>query len=172
MQTPRMQVLLGDITRLQVDAIVNAANESLLGGGGVDGAIHRAAGPDLFAECRRIGGCPEGEVRLTHGYRLPAKHIIHTVGPVWDGGGYQEEKTLRKCYRESLSLADRYRFQSIAFPCIATGVYLFPRPLACEIAVSTVADWLKQNQTLDQVIFCCFEHEDFDLYEMRLAAVR
>lgn len=164
----RIQLVQGDITTLDVDAIVTAANESLCGGGGVDGAIHRAAGPGLFDECRTIGHCPEGEARITDGYLLPAKHVIHTVGPVWDGGGYNERETLKSCYSSSLHLAGENNIRTIAFPCIATGVYLFPKDQACEIAVTSVAQWLDTHELPETVVFCCFEDEDFSLYKDRL----
>jgi len=169
----RMTAVQGDITRLEVDAIVNAANSSLLGGGGVDGAIHRAAGPELLAECRTIGGCPTGQARMTAGYRLPARHVIHTVGPVYGGGGNRgggnrEADALRSCYRESLRLAEGAGLQSVAFPCISTGVYRYPKVEACEIAVSEVARWLEAHALPARVIFCCFDPEDARLYRRRL----
>lgn len=164
----RIEVVQGDITKLSVDAVVTAANEALSGGGGVDGAVHRAAGPALYEECRTIGICPEGEARLTNGYLLPARYVIHTVGPVWDGGGYREAETLASCYRRSLELAADTEIQSIAFPCVATGVYLFPRPLACEIAVTSTMTWLDANELPQRVVFCCFEDEDYQLYKKRL----
>jgi O-acetyl-ADP-ribose deacetylase (regulator of RNase III) len=164
----RIQVVEDDITQLQVDAIVNAANESLLGGGGVDGAIHRAAGPELLAECRKLGGCPTGQARLTGGYRLAARHVIHAVGPIYDGGGYQEAKLLCSCYRESLRLASEAGLASIAFPCISTGVYGYPKAEACEIAASTVVEWLAKNEMPRRLIFCCFDAEDAELYRDRL----
>lgn len=170
MSHPRIQLVLGDITALDVDAVVTAANESLTGGGGVDGAIHRAAGPALFDECQTIRICPEGEARITGGYLLAARHVIHTVGPVWDGGGYNEADTLKSCYLSTLQLAADNQFKTIAFPCIATGVYLFPKDLACEIAVTSVAQWLDANKFPETVIFCCFEDEDFRLYHDRLGA--
>ncbi len=166
----RMKLLQGDITKLAVDAIVTAANESLCGGGGVDGAVHRAAGPGLFEECRSIGICPEGEARITHGYLLPAGRIIHTVGPVWDGGGYDERETLAKCYRESLRLAAENGVETIAFPFIATGSYAFPKDEACEIAVSTVSEWIAGHSLPKTISFCCFDDEDYALYQARLAA--
>lgn len=166
------QVVLGDITHLAVDAIVNAANESLLGGGGVDGAIHRAAGPELLAECRELGGCPTGEVHLTRGYRLPARFVIHTVGPVWHGGGRGEEAALASCYAKSLRLAVEKELASIAFPAISTGVYGFPAARAASIAVGTVQETLRQTEPIRRpgVIFCCFDEETADLYRKALAA--
>src|SRR6516164_8524084 len=147
----------GDITRLEVDAIVNAANASLLGGGGVDGAIHRAAGPALLAECRTIGGCPSGEARLTRGYRLPSSHVIHTVGPVWRGGVAGEPQILETCYRSCIAIARRQEFRDIAFPAIATGVYGFPREAAARIAVATVAAQLAEQHVPELAIFVCFD---------------
>lgn len=166
--TTRMIVVAGDITRLDVDAIVNAANTSLLGGGGVDGAIHRAAGPELLDECRRIGGCPVGQARMTAGYRLPARHVIHTVGPVYRGGGHGEAAALRSCYHESLRLAEGAGLRSVAFPCISTGVYGYPKAEACRIAAGTVAWWLADHLLPARVTFCCFDAEDADLYTRRL----
>jgi len=165
---PRIAVVQGDITRLEVDAIVNAANTTLLGGGGVDGAIHRAAGPELLAECRTVGGCPTGQARMTAGYRLPARHVIHTVGPVYGGGGNREAEALRSCYRESLRLAEGAGLESVAFPCISTGVYGYPKAEACEIAVSEVARWLAAHARPARVVFCCFDPEDARLYARRL----
>jgi O-acetyl-ADP-ribose deacetylase (regulator of RNase III) len=166
-----MQVVQGDITRLSVDVIVNAANSSLLGGGGVDGAIHRAAGPELLAECRRLGGCPTGEARLTGGYRLSARHVIHTVGPVYRDGRSGEARLLRACYTESLHLAAVAGLRSIAFPCISTGIYGYPKREACEIAVETVRGWLDAHALPESVIFCCFGPEDFELYRERLGGL-
>jgi O-acetyl-ADP-ribose deacetylase (regulator of RNase III) len=166
--TQRVAVVQGDITRLDVDAIVNAANTSLLGGGGVDGAIHRAAGPGLLAECRRIGGCPTGQARMTAGYRLPARHVIHTGGPVYRSGSNHEAAALRSCYRESLRLAEAAGLASLAFPCISTGVYGYPKAEACEIAVEEVAAWVAAHALPARVIFCCFDAEDAALYTRRL----
>jgi O-acetyl-ADP-ribose deacetylase (regulator of RNase III) len=163
-------VLRGDIAHLHVDAIVNAANESLLGGGGVDGAIHRAAGPELVAECRTIGGCPTGQARITKGYKLPAQYVIHTVGPVWHGGGYGEEELLRSCYRSSLELAAAKQLRSIAFPCISTGVFGYPKEQACATAVMAVLHWLRDHEWPVEVTFCCFDHADERLYQAELAA--
>lgn len=166
----RITIVVGDITTLNVHAIVNAANESLLGGGGVDGAIHRAAGPGLLAECRTFGGCATGQAKLTAGYRLPARHVIHTVGPVFDGGGYGEAELLRSCYRESLQLAANAGLESIAFPCISTGVFSYPKADACDVAVSMIAEWLSTKELPQKVIFCCFAEEDAELYRERLSA--
>ncbi|WIM11297.1 O-acetyl-ADP-ribose deacetylase [Enhydrobacter sp.] len=161
----RLDVIEGDITRLDVDAIVNAANESLLGGGGVDGAIHRAAGPGLLAECRTLGGCPTGEARITRGYWLKARHVIHTVGPVWGGGTRGEPELLASCYRNSLALARQHGLQSIAFPAISTGIYRFPKGQATEIAVREV----RRHAGDARVIFCCFDTATADLYSEVIA---
>ena len=154
--TQRMSAVEGDITKLDVDAIVNAANASLLGGGGVDGAIHRAAGPDLLAECRTLGGCATGQARITKGYRLPARHVIHTVGPVWHGGDQNEPELLAGCYRNSLALACENGLKTVAFPAISTGVFGYPLDAATRIAVNTTADVLADTPEISQVIFCCF----------------
>ncbi len=157
-------VVEGDITRQAVDAIVNAANSSLLGGGGVDGAIHRAAGPELLAECRALGGCPTGQARLTKGYRLPAKWVIHTVGPVWNGGDRGEDALLAACYRNSLALAVRYGARTIAFPAISTGTYGFPLERATRIAVTEVRRFLEGESSIEQVVFVCFGRQAYEYY--------
>lgn len=160
-----------DITRLDVDMIVNAANESLLGGGGVDGAIHRAAGPGLLAECRTLGGCPTGEVRLTGGHNLRARHIIHAVGPIYQDGRHGEPDLLRSCYESALQLAEQHRADSIAFPYLSTGVFGYPKEEACRIAVETVAARLTAHEHPRRVIFCCFEPIDARLYGERLETI-
>jgi O-acetyl-ADP-ribose deacetylase (regulator of RNase III) len=165
----RIQLTKGDITTMEVDAIVNAANSSLLGGGGVDGAIHRAAGPELLKACRELNGCETGDAKITSAFRLPASFIIHTVGPVWRGGNKNEAILLKSCYEKSLSIASEYRLKSIAFPNISTGVYGFPKDKACEIAISTVRDKLKEPSTLATVYFVCFDTENYELYSKLLS---
>ena len=165
----KIEIVRGDITVQGVDAIVNAANESLLGGGGVDGAIHRAAGPDLLAACREIGGCPTGEARLTPGFRLPARHVIHTVGPVWRGGTQNEPELLEQCYASSLKLAAAHNLKSIAFPNISTGVYGFPKPLAAEIATGAVLSFMEEQGSVETVTFVVFDNENESLYKNLLS---
>lgn len=160
-----IEIVEGDITRQHVDAIVNAANTSLLGGGGVDGAIHRAAGPELLAECRTLHGCPTGEAKLTRGYRLPARWVIHTVGPVWRGGRDFEDELLANCYRRSLEVAAANGVRSIAFPAISTGIYGFPLERATRIAVREVRVILEQNPAMEKVVFVCFDRQTREVYE-------
>jgi O-acetyl-ADP-ribose deacetylase len=166
----RVSLLEGDITKLQVDAIVNAANTSLLGGGGVDGAIHRAAGPELLAECRTLGGCPTGEARITAGYRLPAKYVIHTVGPIWGGEDRGEQELLASCYRNSLALATKHQVRNIAFPAISCGIYGYPIPDACQIALRETMAYLDTNELPESVTFVCFGREIYDAYQAALNA--
>ena len=170
----RLDVLVADITTLDVDAIVNAANSSLLGGGGVDGAIHRAAGPELLAECRTLDGCATGSAKITRGYRLPARHVIHAVGPVWHGGASGEDELLASCYRTALGLAAAHRLASIAFPAISTGIYRFPLDRAARIAVGTVVAELSAGAmaAMQRVVFCCFNHDAAAHYRDAFAQLR
>ena len=164
----KIELIQGDITKLEVDAIVNAANKSLLGGGGVDGAIHRAAGPELLEECKTLNGCETGQAKITKGYNLPAKYVIHTVGPVWSGGKYNEDDLLTNCYRNSLKMASKHGLSTIAFPNISTGVYHFPKERAADIAISTVSDYLRENESFEKVYFVCFDNENYQIYQKKL----
>jgi O-acetyl-ADP-ribose deacetylase (regulator of RNase III) len=170
--TGKIDLALGDITHQKVDAVVNAANRTLLGGGGVDGAIHRTAGPQLLEECRRLGGCPTGEARITKGYQLPAKYVIHTVGPVWRGGHQQEDELLRNCYVNSMKLAAENHVKTIAFPSISTGAYGFPIERAARIAVTTVAEYLDSLRVIEKAIFVCFSKNDYNVYQLELIKLK
>lgn len=164
MKAERIELVLGDITQQKVDAVVNAANTTLLGGGGVDGAIHSAAGPKLLEECRKLEGCKTGDAKLTKGYSLPAKYVIHAVGPVWRGGNYHEEELLALCYRKSLEMAVKHGVKTIAFPCISTGAYGFPIEPATRIAVREVRKFLEENPSIERVVFVCFLRRDYEVY--------
>ena len=167
----RIEIVQGDITKLKVDAIVNAANETLLGGGGVDGAIHRAAGPELLEECRILNGCATGEAKITKGYKLPAKWVIHTVGPVWHGGKHNEDELLARCYRNSLALAAKHSIRTIAFPCISTGAYRFPSERAARIALAEIKQFLEEDKTIEKIFAVCFGKIDYHFYEDALADI-
>jgi len=160
----RIEVVQGDITQQQVEAIVNAANNSLLGGGGVDGAIHRAAGPELLEECRKLKGCPTGQAKITQGYRLPVKWVIHTVGPVWRGGNYKENEYLAQCYQSCFNLVEKYRLKTVAFPSISTGAYRFPLEYAVKIAVTETVNFLKKNNFVEKILFICFNKSVYNCY--------
>ncbi|MBE0649588.1 MAG: O-acetyl-ADP-ribose deacetylase [Bacteroidales bacterium] len=164
----KIKLVTVDITQLAVDAIVNAANRTLLGGGGVDGAIHRAAGPDLYRECLMLEGCDTGSAKITNGYRLPAKYVIHAVGPVWRGGNQNEENLLESAYQTCLQLAKQYNCKTVAFPNISTGIYGFPKENAAEIAIRTVQKFLNKNEIPERVYFVCFDQENYNIYQSRL----
>jgi len=165
----RIDIILGDITKVKVDAIVNAANNTLLGGGGVDGAIHRAAGPELLEECRKLNGCETGQAKITKGYRLPAKYVIHTVGPVWRGGNANEDELLTSCYRNSLQLAVENSVKTIAFPSISTGAYRFPVKRAAEIAIREIVKFLQDNDSIERVLMVCFDEKTMEAYSEALS---
>lgn len=164
----KIELIQDDITQLDVDAIVNAANKSLLGGGGVDGAIHRAAGDELLEECKTLNGCETGQAKITKGYNLPAKFVIHTVGPVWHGGNDNEPELLANCYKNSLKLAVDNNLKTIAFPNISTGVYRFPKDMAAEIAIKTANNFLEQNKKIEKIYFVCFDQENYNIYKNKL----
>lgn len=164
----RIEIVEGDITKQRVDAIVNAANSTLLGGGGVDGAIHRAAGPDLLAECRTLGGCATGQAKITRGYRLPAQWVIHTVGPVWHGGQQGEDDLLAGCYRNSFALAEQHHLRAIAFPCISTGVYGFPMDRAARIAIRETSAHLQKSKSIEKVLLVCFGAQAHEIHSQAL----
>ena len=167
----RIEIVFGDITKQKVDAIVNAANTTLLGDGGVDGAIHHAAGPELIAECKNLNGCKTGEAKITKGYNLPVKFVIHTVGPIWSGGNNGEDQLLTNCYNNSLKLAVDNQIKTIAFPAISTGVYGFPLERATQIAIKTTADFLISDESIKKVIFICFDKKTYQTYENVLASI-
>ena len=167
----RIAVIAGDITQQRVDAIVNAANTALLGGGGVDGAIHRAAGPELLAECRTLGGCATGQAKITRGYKLPAKWVIHTVGPVWQNGSQGEDELLASCYRSCFALVEKHGIRTVAFPAISTGVYAFPKERAARIAVRETKDFLERDQSVEKVILICFGTSALEIYEAALREI-
>jgi O-acetyl-ADP-ribose deacetylase (regulator of RNase III) len=171
-ESKRLAVIAGDITQQRVDAIVNAANTSLLGGGGVDGAIHRAAGPELLAECRTLGGCATGQAKITRGYKLPAKWVIHTVGPVWHEGKHNEDELLASCYRNCFALVEQHGITTVAFPSISTGAYGFPMDRAARIAVRETRNFLARNRTVEQVTLVCFGADALDIHRMALATAR
>ena len=164
MQDNRISIIIGDITKQKVDAIVNAANQTLLGGGGVDGAIHRAAGPELLEECKTLGGCPTGKAKITKGYNLPAKYVIHTVGPIWGGGSRKEEEELANCYSNSFRLVNEYNIKTIAFPSISTGAYRFPIEKASDIALNEIKNCLTNNIEIDMVLVVCFDENTYNKY--------